>query len=206
VSWEHELAFRDCAEFQHDVRELLGHLCYRASHGKVTKGGKKKGLPFGWLSASVRRLQFDMNCPRKRSVEIWLAILVKAGVVQRKRTSKSSWTFVDLDWLKAHAYDPDTLRNAASPLRRRAPHRLSSNDASGVPSSDACDASSGATVTSPSENPVLPQEKAPGVVVMKQSFGITTQPSVASDGRKSKAPAYLMSDEPLDLDITENKV
>ena len=106
MSWEHNRAVRDCAEFRGGIRFLLFTLCDRASSGPTVVDGKRRGLPKGWLSISVARMMQDTGIQRRPTIDKFLSKLKSAGVIQRKRRRrKASLTFVSLDWLKAHTYD-----------------------------------------------------------------------------------------------------
>lgn len=115
MSNAHITAVRRCNRFDKSTRLLLMILADAASNGeKVTKGGFYN-LPFGWTSKSEQQMMKDMNTDRRQSITDMLTELSEAGAIKRqRRLRKNALTFVDIEWLKAHAWATDATANEAS--------------------------------------------------------------------------------------------
>lgn len=103
MSNDHINAVRKCNKFTGNTRLLLFVLADRASNGE---GKGQSPRDYGWSWAGISKLMKDTGIKCRDTITDCLAKLQAAGVIKRvRRIGTSSRTFVDIDALRALAYD-----------------------------------------------------------------------------------------------------
>jgi hypothetical protein len=106
----------ECDQFKGNTRMLLIVLAFNA----YDKGPYPRGFPdpgFGWMYRGEEWMMEQINVTRRQTVTDALDELLTAGAIKRKRRwHNTTLTFVDIDWLKAHARTQGT-ENVASVVK-----------------------------------------------------------------------------------------
>jgi hypothetical protein len=106
----------DCREFTGTTRLLLIALADSASNGQSVN---KRNLPTGYSSLSLLGMMRRCNTNRSQTISAALKELREAGAIKTvRRKRRSSLTFVDIVWLRDHAY----TESAQSKREKANPH------------------------------------------------------------------------------------
>lgn len=106
---QHITAALRCSQFKGITRAVLVVLADAASSGGKGKDDQKL-LPLGYTKRKLATIMMMVNCRRQPTVSQAIAELRKAGAIKvRYRKQGSNLYFVDLDWLRDHAFTDEQI-------------------------------------------------------------------------------------------------
>ena len=110
----HITATLRCSKFKGTTRLVLLYLADAASPGPKIVEKKKTGLPLGYCKRRLSTIMAAVNSKRQPTVSAAISELKREGAIKQFPKKKDgAWQvplyFVDLEWLKAHAYTDEEL-------------------------------------------------------------------------------------------------
>jgi predicted transcriptional regulator len=110
----HITATLRCSKFKGTTRLVLLYLADAASPGPKIVDKRKTGLPLGYCKRRLSTIMAAVNSKRQPTVSAAIRELKKEGAIKQFLKKKDgTWQvplyFVDLEWLKAHAYTDEEL-------------------------------------------------------------------------------------------------